>query len=94
MATKTSDRGGGPGTYTGNGVRCTMDPPFKKGLSTGAQHDMSGTFDKGRSGGANGLPTRVTDSLGGAKKGPSPGFAASAPSSQGPNRPGTVQDKY
>lgn len=91
---KNGDRGGGPGTYVTNGVRCTMDAPFKKGMSTGEQKDMSGTFDKPRSGGANSLPTRVTDSLGGAKKGPSPGFAASAPSSQGPNRPGTVQNKY
>lgn len=88
------ERGGGPGTSTRGGVRGTMDPPFSQGKAKGSQTHMSGPFDQARSGGDNGLPTRVTDSLGGRKKGPSPGFAASAPSSQGPNRPGTVQNKY
>lgn len=72
-------RGGGPGTYTSKGVVCTMDPPFKKGLGKGEQHDMSGTFDHPRSGGANGLPTTVTATLGNTST-PKPGFASSAPS--------------
>lgn len=66
---KSTNRGAGPGTYTSGGVRCTMDPPFKGGQSKGSQTTMAGPFDKPRSGGDNGLPTRVTDRLGGAKKG-------------------------
>ena len=63
-------RSAAPGTYVSNGVRCTMDPPFKSGMNKGSQTNMTGTFDKPRSGGDNGLPTRVTDRIGGAKKGP------------------------
>jgi len=75
---------GGPGTYASNGVRCTMDPPFKGGLSKGSQQDMSGTFDKGRSGGDNGLPTTVRDSMGGPKGGPAPSMnVGAAPTAQG-----------
>lgn len=77
---KSSDRGGGPGSYTSNGVKCTMDPPFKGGKSPGEQHDLSGTFSHPRTGGANGLPTTVTDSMGGPSGGKEPGFASSAPS--------------
>lgn len=67
---KSNNRGAGPGTYTTNGVRCTMDPPFKQGLGKGSQTGMSAPFDKPRSGGDNGLPTRVTDRMGGAKSAP------------------------
>lgn len=67
---KSNSRGAGPGTYTSHGVRCTMDPPFKQGLGTGSQTGMAAPFDKPRSGGDNGLPTRVTDRMGGAKTAP------------------------
>ena len=66
---KSNDRGGGPGTYTTGGVRCTMDAPFKDGANKGSQKNLSGTFDKPRSGGDNNLPTRVTDDMGGPKAG-------------------------
>lgn len=74
-------RGAGPGTYTENGVVCTMGSPFKAGKNMGEQSDMSGTFDAPRTGGGNGLPTHVmdTDLKAGAKT-PKPGFASSAPS--------------
>ena len=91
---KASGKGGGPGTHVSGQVRSTMDPPFKGGSSMGSQKNMTGTFDKPRAGGDNGMPTTVSDSLGGRKKGPSPGFASQAPSAQGPTRPGTVQNKY
>jgi len=73
-------RGAGPGTSVRGSVVSTMTPPFKGGLNTGEQHDMTGTFDKGRSGGANGLPTTVQADFGNNVKTPKPGFAASAPS--------------
>lgn len=92
---KDSNKGGGPGTYTSGGVRCTMDAPFKGGADKGSQKDLSGTFDKGRSGGDNGLPTRVTDNMGGPKAGGA-GKAINVSSIEptGPNRPGTTQGKY
>lgn len=80
---KSSDRGGGPGTSTRGGVRSTMSPPFTGGANIGSQHNLSGTFDKPRSGGDNGLPTRVTDSMGGPKKG-GPGKAIQT------STPGTI----
>jgi len=67
---KSSDRGGGPGTYETNGVKCTLDAPWKNGTSKGAQENMSGTFNAPRSGGDNGLPTFVYDSCGGPKAAP------------------------
>lgn len=83
-----TDRGGGPGSYTKNGVRCTMDAPFAKGMKTGEQHDISGDlgnpFDAARTGGGNGLPTRVTDEMGGPKKG------GTGPASE-TSSPGAVQ---
>ena len=75
-----ANRGAGKGTYTTNGVRCTMDPPFKAGLNKGSQENMTGTFDKPRSGGDNGLPTTVRADFGNTTKTPKPGPAASAPS--------------
>ena len=87
-------KGGGPGTDVRGGVRSTMASPFSKGSNMGDQRDMAGTFDRGRSGGGNGLPTTVTDRMGGMAAGPKPGFAASSPSSQGPNRTGTKQNRY
>lgn len=65
-----TNRGAAPGTYTSGGVRCTMDAPFKQGANKGSQANLSGTFDHPRSGGDNGLPTRVTDRMGGPKAGP------------------------
>jgi hypothetical protein len=63
MAKHGYNRGGGPGTYSSSGVRCTMDPPFKSGKNKGQQHDLPGTFSHARSGGGGGsnIPTRVTD---------------------------------
>ncbi len=79
-----SDRGGGPGTYTKNGVRCTMDAPFSKGLGKGEQHDNPDpTFNKPRTGGGNGLPTTVTSNMGGPKAG------GTGPASQ-TSRPGPI----
>jgi len=60
---KSQGKGGGPGTYTNGSVRCTMDPPFKSGKDKGSQSNMTGTFDKPRSGGDNGLPTTVNANL-------------------------------
>jgi hypothetical protein len=79
-----SDRGGGPGTYTKNGVRCTMDAPFSKGMGKGEQVDNPDpTFNKPRTGGGNGLPTRVSDRMGGPKAG------GTGPASQN-SRPGPI----
>ena len=73
MANKS--RGSDPGAYTTNGVHCTLDVPFKQGAKPGAQKNLAGTFDEARTGGDNGLPTRVTDPMGG--PGPAgPGLAA------------------
>ena len=73
----------GPGTVTAGGVHKTCDPPFKGGASTGSQKNLSGTFDQARSGGDNGLPTRVTDPTGGPKAG------GTGPASQ-TSSPGTI----
>jgi hypothetical protein len=66
---KSANRGAGPGTHLRGGVRSTMDPPFKGGAGKGTQVNMSGKFDHARSGGDNGLPTRVQDRTGGPKAG-------------------------
>lgn len=88
-------KGGGPGTNLSGGVRRTIASPFTKGSNMGSQVGMSGPFgEHGRSGGDNGLPTRVMDPMGGMAKGPTPGSPFQAPSSQGPNRAGTSQFKY
>lgn len=63
---------GGPGTQVSGGVCRTIDPPFSKGMGKGSQKDLSGTFDKPRSGGDNGLPTRVGDTIGGKAKSAAP----------------------
>ena len=68
---KSSNRGGGPGTYESGGVRCTMDAPFKQGAKTGSQQNMTDTpFNTPRSGGDNGLPTKIYDSMGGPSAAP------------------------
>lgn len=68
---KSSNRGGGEGTHDRGGVRTTMDPAFPKGSNKGSQGNMTGTFNEGRSGGDNGLPTHIYDDLGGPSKGAS-----------------------
>ena len=88
-----NDKGGGPGTTTRGQTKTTMYPPFNKGSDKGSQGNMTGTFDKPRSGGDNGLPTHVYDTNI-KTKAPAPGVYMTAPSSQGPTRDGTVQNKY
>lgn len=66
---KSSDRGGGPGTGTDGGVRCTMDAPFSK-ASKGSQGTMPGPFNTPRAGGDNGLPTVTYDKMGGPGRAP------------------------
>lgn len=77
------DRGGGPGTYTKGGVRCTIDAPFAKAGKGDQVDNPDPTFNKPRSGGGNGLPTRVSDKLGGPKAG------GTGPASQN-SRPGPI----
>lgn len=89
-----NDKGGGPGTTTRGQVKTTNYPPFNK-PGSGQQNGMTGPFDKPRSGGDNGLPTHVYDNnIKSAGKAPKPGVYMTSPSSQGPNREGTVQNKY
>lgn len=82
---KSSNRGGGPGTVTRNSVRGTLDAPFRAGMSTGDQVNLTGTFDQARSGSGNGLPTRVMDRMGGPKAGGT--GPATSNSSMIPSRP-------
>lgn len=90
-----NDKGGGPGTFQRGQVKSTVDPPYKQGSNKGSGNGMTGPFDKPRSGGDNGLPTHVYDNnIKSTKSTPKPGVYMTAPSSQGPNREGTVQNKY
>ena len=63
----TGKRGGGPGTYTDNGVVCTMNPPFDKaansktGSSAGIDGRNKAPFDKPQSMGGGSIPTRFFD---------------------------------
>lgn len=66
---KSSNRGGGEGTYDAGGVRCTLSAPFKAGANKGSQGSMAAPFDQGRSGGDNGLPTTTYADMGGPSKG-------------------------
>lgn len=62
-------RGGGPGTYTENGVVCTMGAPFGKAKSAregtgGGQYGANkAPFDKGQSMGNGGIPTKFFDGM-------------------------------
>ncbi len=61
-------RGGGPGSYTENGVVCTMGAPFKKGMSgnasgPGVDGRNKAPFDKPQSMGNGGIPTRFFDGM-------------------------------
>jgi len=69
-----SNRGGGEGTSDRGGVRTTMAAPFSKGSNTGSGNGMAAPFSAPRTGGDNGLPTRLYDTtMGGpGKKTPSP----------------------
>lgn len=64
-----SDRGGGKGSYTQNGVRCTMDAPFSKATSArqgvgGGQYDANkAPFDKAHSTGNGGIPVKFFDGM-------------------------------
>lgn len=80
MASKSTTRGGGPGSYDSHSVRSTMSSPWKNGLNKGSQGTLNAPFDAGRSGGDNGLPTVIYDSLGGPAAAP----AASTRDSLGP----------
>lgn len=84
MAKKHS---GGPGTYTDNGVVCTMDAPFSKGKDQRPSNKMKAPFDSGHSD----TPTTVYANLesSGSKM---PGQVA--PSQQGNKRTGTKEYPY
>jgi len=62
-------RGGGPGTYTENGVNCTMNAPFSKAASSrqgvgGGQYGSNkAPFDKPQSMGGGGIPTKFFDGM-------------------------------
>lgn len=66
-----------PGAYVSNGVRCTLDAPFSKGLGKGSQNGLAAPFNAPRAGGDNGLPTTVNASLQGAKGTPKPSDVSS-----------------
>ena len=62
-----------PGTYTTNGVRCTMDAPFSKaaGSRTGSAGEYGANhapFDKPQNTGNGGIPTKFFDTGMGASK--------------------------
>lgn len=63
----TGKRGAGPGSYSKNGVNCTMNAPFSKsanaktGSSAGIDGQNKAPFDKPQSLGGGGIPTRFYD---------------------------------
>ena len=77
--------GNAPGTETRRGINGTMAPPFSK-AGMGSQGTLNAPFNAPRSGGDNGLPTKIYDSMGGPSSGPKP--SQIGPSQQGPRRPG------
>lgn len=93
-------RGGGPGTYETNGVRCTMDAPFpkaagqKSGVGGGIDGRNKAPFDKPQSMGNGGIPTKFFDGMSSkaATRTPAPGQVA--PSQQGGKREGTEEYPY
>jgi len=88
-----SNKGGGPGTYTNGGVRCTMDPPFAKASKSGAGGTMDrnkAPFDKPHDTGGGGIPLVFYDDMKGTPNStPAPGQVA--PSQQGGKRVGTKE---
>jgi hypothetical protein len=67
---KSSNRGGGTGTSDRGGVRTTMQTSFGRDVGKGSQGSMGAPFNAPRSGGDNGLPTKIYDGMGGPKAGP------------------------
>lgn len=65
----TGKRGGGPGTYTENGVVCTMGAPFKKaagqreGVGGGIYDKNKAPFDKPHDTGSGGIPLKFFDGM-------------------------------
>ena len=65
----TGKRGGGPGTYTENGVVCTMGAPFKKaagsrqGSGGGEYGSNHAPFNKPQGTGNGGIPTKFFDGM-------------------------------
>src|SRR5262245_56215511 len=89
-----SKRGGGPGTYSTNGVRCTMDAPFSKPATQregngGVYGSNKAPFDKPQS--AGGIPPKFYDNLSASQGTRTPAPGQTGPSSQGQVRPGTKQ---
>jgi hypothetical protein len=62
-------RGGGKGTYTENGVVCTMGAPFnkaaraKEGVGGGQYNANKAPFEKPASMGGGGIPTKFFDGM-------------------------------
>lgn len=94
----SDSKGGGPGTANRNGVRGTFDAPF--GKAAGEKHGVGGgmydknyaPFDKAHDA-AGGIPEKFYDGMqtqmASRTSTPEPSSAFTAPSSQGPNRPGS-----
>ncbi len=57
-----------PGTREKGGVCMTLDAPFGS-AGKGSQGTMAAPFNAPRTGGDNGLPTKIYDNLGGPGKG-------------------------
>lgn len=61
-------RSGGPGSYTKNGVNCTMNAAFPKAASSrkgapGRYGSSPGPFDKPQSMGNGGIPTKFFEDM-------------------------------
>lgn len=95
---KSGDRGGGAGTADRNGVRGTFDAPFGKAASSthgvgGGLYDANkAPFDKPHDA-AGGIQEKFFDGMSTQMAQrtatPNPSSAFTAPSAQGPTRPGT-----
>lgn len=93
-----TSKGGGPGTADRNGVRGTFDAPFGKAASQregvgGGKYDANyAPFDK-RHDSSGGIPEKFYDGMNtqmaSRTSTPNPSSAFTAPSAQGPTRPGT-----
>ncbi len=87
---------GGPGSYSKNGVNCTMDAPFAKAAggrvsAGGAMNQNKAPFDRPKSMGVGGIAEVFYDDMSSkpATRTPAPG--QTAPSQQGNKRPGTKE---
>lgn len=90
-------KGGGPGTADRNGVRGTFDAPFGKaaagnGVGGGKYDSNYAPFDKAHDS-AGGMKEKFFDGMStqmaSRTETPNPSSAFTAPSAQGPTRPGT-----